>query len=79
MSDHLLVSISLSAFRSVSCFLDNCALRELIPLGALDDIIQNQHSAIVARFEYEDILVFAFLVVKDIVDLEGHGLTRPHV
>lgn len=62
-----------------SCFLDNCALRELIPLSALDDIIQNQHSAIVARFEYEDILVFAFLVVKDIVDLEGHGLTRPHV
>lgn len=64
----------------VHCQMGNHLLvRELVPLGALDDIVQNQDGAIVGRFEDEDILVLAFLVVKDILDFEGHCLARPHV
>lgn len=33
----------------------------------------------VAALEDEDILIFGLLVVKDLVDLEGHGLARPHL
>ena len=53
--------------------------RELIPLGALDDIIQNEDGAVVGALEDKDILVLGLLVVEDLVDLEGHGLARPHV
>lgn len=52
--------------------------RELITLGALNDVVQNEDCAIITAFEDEDILVFRLLVVKDLVDLQGHGLTRPH-
>ena len=57
---------------------DHLLVCELIPLSALDDIVENQDSAIVGRFEDEDILILALLVVEDILDLEGHSLTRPH-
>ena len=33
----------------------------------------------IAGLKDEDVLVFGFLVVEDLVDFEGHGLTRPHV
>ena len=33
----------------------------------------------IARFEDKDVLVFALLVVEDLVDFEGHGLPGPHV
>lgn len=33
----------------------------------------------VGALEDEDVLVLRFLVVEDFLDLEGHGLTRPHV
>lgn len=54
-------------------------IREFIPLCALDDIVQNKDSSIVARLENEDVLVLRLLVVENLIDLEGHGLTRPHI
>lgn len=33
----------------------------------------------IAGFKDEDVLVFGFLVVEDLVDFESHGLARPHV
>ena len=53
-------------------------VRELIALSALDDIVQDEDSAVVTALEDEDILVLGLLVVQDLVDLEVHGLTRPH-
>lgn len=52
---------------------------ELVALRALDDIVQNEDSAVVGRFEDEHVLVLALLVVDDVFDLKGHGLARPHV
>jgi len=54
-------------------------VRELVPLRALYDVVQDQHGAIVARFEDEDVLVFALFVVEDLIDFESHGLAGPHV
>jgi len=54
-------------------------IRELIPLGTLNDVIQHQYGSVVARLEDENVLVLGFLVVKYLVDFEGHGLTGPHV
>ena len=53
---------------------DHLLVRELVPLGALDDIVQDQHLAIVGGLEDENILVLALLVVEHLIDLEGHGL-----
>ena len=58
---------------------DHLLVCELVPLGALDGIIEDQDGTIVGGFEDQDVLVFAFLVVEDILDLECHSLTRPHV
>jgi hypothetical protein len=33
---------------------------------------------VVAALKDEHVLVLRFLVVEDFLDLEGHGLTRPH-
>lgn len=54
-------------------------IRELVPLSALDDIVQNQHGTVVAALEDQDVLVLGLLVVQDLVDFEGHGLAGPHV
>ena len=54
-------------------------LRKLIILRALDGVVQDKHSTMVARFKDEYILVFGFLVVQNIVDFEGHCLARPHI
>lgn len=47
---------------------------ELVALGALNDVVQNQDGAVVGRLEDEDILVLALLVVQDLFDLERHSL-----
>ncbi|CAH0014359.1 unnamed protein product [Clonostachys rhizophaga] len=47
---------------------------ELIALGALDDIVEDEDVAIVSGLEDEHILVLALLVMQDLLDLEGHGL-----
>lgn len=33
----------------------------------------------VGALKDKNVLIFRFLVVKDFLDLEGHGLARPHV
>jgi hypothetical protein len=58
---------------------DHLLVGEFITLSALDGVIEYQDMAVVGRFENEDILVFALLVVKDLLDFESHGLARPHV
>lgn len=57
---------------------DHLLVGELIALGALDGVVQDQNGAVVAGLEDEDVLVLGLLVVQDLVDLEGHGLTGPH-
>lgn len=47
---------------------------ELVALGALNDIVQDQDGAIVGRLEDEHILVLALLVVEDLFNLERHSL-----
>jgi len=49
-------------------------VRELIALSALDDVVQNQDTAMIGRLEDQDILVLALLMVQDLLDTEGHGL-----
>jgi len=58
---------------------DHLLVCELIPLGALDDVVEDEHGSVVGGLEDEDVLVLALLVVQDILDLEGHGLAWPHV
>ena len=53
--------------------------REFITLGALDDVVEHEYSAMVARFEEEDILILGFFVMEDLVHFEGHSLAGPHV
>lgn len=57
---------------------DHLLVGELVALGALDDMVQNQHGAVVAALEDEHVLEVGFLVVQDLVHLEVHGLARPH-
>jgi hypothetical protein len=52
---------------------------KFVTLSALDDIVQDQDGSVVGRFEDENILVLALLVVDNVLDLQGHGLARPHV
>jgi hypothetical protein len=57
---------------------DHLLVGELITLGALDDVVQNKDGTVVAGVEDEDVLVLGLLVVQDTVNLEAHGLARPH-
>ena len=57
---------------------DHLLVGELITLGALNNIVQNEDSAVVAALEDEDILVLGLLVVQDLVDLQAHSLAGPH-
>lgn len=54
---------------------DHLLVRELVVLGALDDIIQDQHVAVLLGLEDQDVLVLGLLVVEDLLDLQSHGLT----
>lgn len=53
---------------------DHLLVRKLIALGALDDVIEDQHGAVVGRLEDQDVLVFALLMMQDLVHLKSHGL-----
>jgi hypothetical protein len=77
VGDHLLVAATMSITLS-SIQLLSINIRELIALGALDDVVEDKDHAVVGGLEDEDILVLALLVVDDLLDLEGHSLTRPH-
>jgi len=58
---------------------DHLLVCELVTLSALDDIVKDQDGSVVGGFEDQDILVFALLVVDDVLDLQRHSLTGPHV
>jgi len=58
---------------------DHLLVGELVALGALDDVVEDEHHAVVGRLEDEHVLVEGLFVVHDLVDLEGHGLARPHL
>jgi hypothetical protein len=76
VSDHLLVAALLSTIvRAFQLWVD---IRELVTLGALDDVVEDEDGAVVGGLEDEDVLVLALLMVKNLLDLEGHGLTGPH-
>lgn len=53
---------------------DHLLVGELIPLSALDDIVQDQDGAVIGGLKDQDVLVLALLVVQNLLDLQGHGL-----
>lgn len=53
---------------------DHLLVGELVILGALDDVVQDQDIAVLLRLEDQDILVLALLVVQHLLDLQSHGL-----
>lgn len=58
---------------------DHLLVRKFIPLCALDYVVKNKHSSVVGGFKYQNILILALLMVKNALDLESHGLARPHI
>ena len=56
---------------------DHFLVGELVTLSALDDIVEDKDRAIVGRLKDQHILVLGFLVMKDRVDLQNHGLAGP--
>jgi len=58
---------------------DHLLVCELITLSALDNVVEDKNGSVVGGLEDEDVLVLGLLVVKDLVDLEGHSLSWPHV
>lgn len=53
------------------------SLRELVALSGLNDTVENKDIAVGGRLEDENVLVVRLLNVKNLLDLESHGLTRP--
>lgn len=58
---------------------DHLLVGKLIALSALDDVVKHQDGAVGFGLEDEDVLELALLVVEDVLDLERHSLSRPHV
>jgi hypothetical protein len=52
---------------------------ELIALGALDDVVEDENVAEVGGLEDEDVLVLALLMDEDLLNAEGHGMAGPHL
>jgi hypothetical protein len=64
----------------VHCQMGNHLLvGELVSLGTLDDIVEDQDSAIVGGLEDQDVLVLALLVVDYLFNFESHSLAGPHL
>ena len=73
--DQHLLGVGVGVHRQMG---DHLLVGELVALGALDNAVEDQHGAVVAALEDEDVLVVGFLVVQDLVHLEVHGLAGPH-
>ena len=58
---------------------DHFLVAELVALGALDDVVKDEHDAVSCGFEDEYVLELGLLMVQDLVHFEGHGLAGPHV
>jgi len=58
---------------------DHLLVGELITLGTLDDVVEDEDIAVGGRLEDEDVLVLGLLVVEHLLDLESHSLARPHL
>jgi hypothetical protein len=43
----------------------------------LDNTIEDQDIAVGLGFEDENVLIKRFFDMQDLIDLQGHGLTRP--
>lgn len=54
-------------------------IRELITLGTLNDIVEDEDIAVVRGFEHEDILKLALFVMQDFLHPQSHGLAGPHL
>jgi hypothetical protein len=52
-------------------------VRKLVPLRALDHVVQHQHVAVVRRLEDEHVLVLRLLVVQYLLDPQRHCLAGP--
>jgi hypothetical protein len=53
---------------------DHLLVGELIALGALDDVVEDQNVAEVGGLEDEDVLVLGLLVDENLLNAEGHGM-----
>lgn len=58
---------------------DHLLVGELVAFGALNDVVENEDHAVVGGLKDKHILVLGLFVMNDLVNLEGHGLARPHV
>jgi hypothetical protein len=56
---------------------DTGHIRELVPLGALDNAIEDEDISVGLGLEDEHVLVKGLFGAEDFVDLEGHRLARP--
>jgi hypothetical protein len=54
---------------------DHLLVGELIALGALDDVVEDQNVAEVGGLEDEGVLVLGLLVDENLLNTEGHGMT----
>lgn len=73
--DENLLGVGVGVHGEVS---DHLLVGELVALGALDDIVENEDHTVVAALEHKHILVLGLLVVDDLVDLKAHSLAGPH-
>ena len=56
---------------------DHLLVGELVALGALNYVVEDEDSPVVGGLEDQHILVFGLLVVEDAVHTEDHRLARP--
>ena len=58
---------------------DHLLVCELVALSALDDVVEDEDVSVVGGLEDQDILVLGLLVVENVLNLERHSLSWPHI